>query len=110
VVQSTDWLDQNYLIGEFTMTEIVMVEKATRVRCSDEQFLEAVFSSNTYAEISEKTGQKIATTIARYSRAKANLAKEGIELPAMQRKTTVRSNKNGSLADIARRLKSHVDG
>ena len=34
------------------------------------KFLEAVYSSKTYAEISEKTGQKVASTMARYARTK----------------------------------------
>lgn len=59
--------------------------KQKRVRCSDDAFLEAVFSSKTYAEISAKTGQKIASTIARYGRTKAALAKRGVELPSMER-------------------------
>ena len=42
----------------------------TRTRCNDEKFLEAVYSSKTYAEISEKTGQKVASTMARYARTK----------------------------------------
>ena len=68
------------------MAEVTTTEKQTRVRCSDEQFLEAVFSSKTYAEIAAKTGQKIASTMARYARTKAALAKKGEELPAMQTK------------------------
>ena len=56
-------------------------QKQTRVRCSDEQFLEAVFSSKTYAEVAEKTGQKVASTMARYSRTKKALAAKGVDLP-----------------------------
>ena len=41
------------------MADVNVVEKQKRVRCSDEQFLEAVFSSKTYAEIASKTGQKV---------------------------------------------------
>ena len=80
----------------------------TRVRCSDEQFLEAVFSSNTYAEIAEKTGQKITTTMARYLRAKNDLSQKGIDLPKMQRKKSEKiTDKPSHMAEIVQRLKAH---
>ena len=89
------------------MTEVVTSEKQTRVRCSDEMFLEAVFSSKTYAEISAKTGQKIASTMARYARTKNDLAKQGIELPTMERaKPTKTVNRITNMADIVARLKA----
>ena len=37
------------------MAQVTSMDKQKRVRCSDEQFLEAVFSSRTYAEIAAKT-------------------------------------------------------
>ena len=93
------------------MAEVNMVEKKKRTRCSDEAFLEAVFSSKTYAEISAKTGQKVATTMARYSRTKAALAKKGEELPAMERAKPVKSVDNvEAMADFVRRLKAHNQG
>ena len=67
------------------MADVTTTEKQSRVRCSDEKFLEAVFSSKTYAEIAEKTGQKVATTMARFSRTKKTLAERGIDLPEMER-------------------------
>lgn len=89
------------------MAEVTNVEKQTRVRCSDEQFLEAVFSSKTYAEISAKTGQKIASTMARYARTKSDLAKQGVELPAMERAKPAKNvNRVGNMADIVARLKA----
>lgn len=79
-----------------------------RIHCSDEQFLEAVFSSSTYSEIAEKTGQKITTTMARYLRIKDALAKRNIELPKMQRKKPERSiDKESEMVEIVRRLKAH---
>jgi len=93
------------------MAEVTSVEKQTRVRCSDEQFLEAVFSSKTYAEIASKTGQKIASTMARYARTKAALSKKGVELPAMERQKPVKTVDNvEAMADIVRRLKAHTQG
>jgi len=93
------------------MAEVTSVEKQTRVRCSDEQFLEAVFSSKTYAEIASKTGQKIASTMARYARTKAALSKKGVELPAMERQKPVKTVDNvEAMADIVRRLKAHTNG
>ncbi|NBT08660.1 MAG: hypothetical protein EBS93_07065 [Chitinophagia bacterium] len=90
------------------MSDILDKVKQTRVRCSDEQFLEAVFSSKTYAEIASKTGQKVATTMARYSRTKAALAKKGEELPAMERAKPAKSVDNvEAMADVVRRLKAH---
>jgi len=87
------------------------LDKQTRVRCSDEQFLEAVFSSKTYAEIASKTGQKIASTMARYARTKSALAKKGEELPAMERAKPVKTVDNvEAMADIVRRLKAHSNG
>jgi hypothetical protein len=92
------------------MTEVVMVEKATRVRCSDEKFLEAVYSSRTYAEIASKTGQKVASTMARYARTKEALKTKGIELPTMERAKPKKTIDNvDTLAEIARRLKNHMD-
>ena len=85
-----------------------MTDKTTRVRCSDEKFLEAIFSSKTYSEIAEKTGQKITTTMARYARVKAALLKQEIELPKMERKKPVRSvDKEQNMIDIVKRLKAH---
>ena len=93
------------------MAEVTSVEKQTRVRCSDEQFLEAVFSSKTYAEIASKTGQKIASTMARYARTKAALSKKGVELPVMERQKPVKTVDNvEAMADIVRRLKAHTQG
>lgn len=89
------------------MAEVVNEIKQTRVRCSDEAFLEAVFSSNTYAEIAAKTGQKIASTMARYSRTKKALAEKGIDLPEMQRKKPTKTVDNvEAMAETVRRLKA----
>jgi hypothetical protein len=92
------------------MTEnISTVEKQKRVRCSDEQFLEAVYSSKTYAEIATKTGQKIASTMARYARTKEALKAKGIELPAMERKKPTKTTDNvEAMAEFVRRLKAHT--
>ena len=91
------------------MAEVNIVEKQTRVRCSDEQFLEAVFSSKTYAEIASKTGQKVATTMARYARTKSALAKRGEELPAMERAKPAKTVDNvEAMAEVVRRLKAHT--
>lgn len=93
------------------MSNVVSVDKQTRVRCSDEAFLEAVFSSKTYAEIAAKTGQKIATTMARYARTKAALAKKGEELPAMERAKPVKTVDNvEAMAEVVRRIKAHNNG
>jgi hypothetical protein len=93
------------------MAEVTNTEKQKRVRCSDEQFLEAVYSSKTYAEIAEKTGQKVATTAARYARTKTALAQKGIELPTMERAKPVKTIDNiEAMADIVRRLKAHNNG
>ena len=93
------------------MAEVTSVDKQKRVRCSDEQFLEAVFSSKTYAEIAAKTGQKIASTMARYARTKASLAKKGVELPSMERAKPTKTVDNvEAMADIVRRLKAHTNG
>lgn len=93
------------------MTDVNVVEKQKRVRCTDEQFLEAVFSSKTYAEIASKTGQKVATTMARYARTKAALAKRGEELPSMERAKPVKTVDNvEAMAEFVRKLKAHVNG
>ena len=90
------------------MAEVTNVEKQTRVRCSDEQVLEAVYSSKTYAEIASKTGQKVASTMARFARTKSALAKKGIELPAMERRKPTKTVDNvEAMAEIVRRLKAH---
>jgi hypothetical protein len=93
------------------MADVNVVEKQKRVRCSDEQFLEAVFSSKTYAEIASKTGQKVATTMARFARTKAALAKKGMELPAMERAKPAKTVDNvEAMAEVVRRLKAHANG
>jgi hypothetical protein len=92
------------------MSDLV-VEKQKRVRCSDEQFLEAVFTSKTYAEIATKTGQKVATTMARFARTKAALAKKGVELPSMERAKPSKTVDNvEAMAEVVRRLKAHANG
>ena len=88
-----------------------VTEKQKRIRCSDEKFLEAVYSSKTYAEIAAKTGQKVASTMARYARTKAALAKRGEELPSMERaKPTKTVDNSEAMAEFVRRLKAHANG
>lgn len=89
---------------------ITTAEKQKRVRCSDEKFLEAVYSSKTYAEIAAKTGQKIASTMARYARTKSALAKKGIELPCMERAKPVKTVDNvEAMAQVVARIKAHAN-
>jgi hypothetical protein len=89
------------------MAEVTTIEKQTRIRCSDELFLEAVFSSKTYAEIASKTGQKVASTMARYARTKKALAEKGIDLPEMERAKPVKTIDNvEAMAETVRRLKA----
>jgi len=93
------------------MAEVTTSVKQTRVRCSDEMFLEAVFSSKTYAEIAAKTGQKLNSTMSRYARTKKALAERGQILPEMERSKPVRKVDNvEAMADIVRRLKAHTNG
>ena len=93
------------------MAEITTTDKQSRVRCSDEQFLEAVFSSKTYAEIASKTGQKVASTMARYARTKTALAKKGEELPSMERAKPTKTVDNvEAMAEVVRRIKAHANG
>lgn len=93
------------------MAEVFSTEKQTRVRCSDEQFLEAVFSSKTYAEIATKTGQKITSTMARYARTKEALAKKGIDLPTMERAKPTKTVDNvEAMVAVVARLKAHNNG
>jgi len=93
------------------MAEVTNVEKQSRVRCSDESFLEAVYSSKTYAEIASKTGQKVASTMARFARTKKALAEKGIELPNMERAKPAKTVDNvEAMAEFVRRLKSHDNG
>jgi hypothetical protein len=90
------------------MAEVITATKQSRIRCSDEAFLEAVYSSNTYAEIAEKTGQKVASTMARYARSKKALEAKGIQLPEMQRKKPVKSiDSVENMVEIVGRLKAH---
>ena len=93
------------------MSNVTTVEKQKRVRCSDEAFLEAVFNSKTYAEIAAKTGQKVASTMARYARVKAALAKKGETLPTMERAKPSKTVDNvEAMAEVVRRLKAHANG
>jgi hypothetical protein len=90
------------------MTDVITETKQTRVRCSDELFLEAVYSSKTYAEIATKTGQKVPSTMARYSRTKKALATKGITLPEMERKKPAKTIDNvEAMVEVVNRLKAH---
>ena len=82
----------------------------TRTRCSDDDFLIAVYSSSTYAEVASKTGQKLSTTMARYIRTRNALQERGVELPKMQRKKPTRVNNIDKMVAKARMLKSHYNG
>ena len=57
--------------------------KNTRIRCSDTEFLEAISSSKTYEEVSNKTGQKLSTTISRYARMKKKLFEQNTPIPKL---------------------------
>jgi hypothetical protein len=81
--------------------------KMERNRCSDEKFLEAVYSSSTYAEIAEKTGQKISSTMARYAKTKKKLAEYGIELPKMKRKQIIKSDSVEQMVSKAKLLQQY---
>ena len=100
-----------YVFWRLIMSEITTTSKKTRIRCSDEKFLEAVFSSHTSAEIASKTGQKVASTMARYARTKTALAKKGIELPAMERAKPTKTIDNvEAMAQVVARLKAVANG
>lgn len=93
------------------MADVNVVEKQKRIRCSDEQFLEAVYSSRTYAEIASKTGQKVASTMARYARTKEALKAKGIDLPSMERAKPTKTVDNvEAMAEVVRRIKAHTNG
>lgn len=90
------------------MAEVIFTKKQTRIRCSDEKFLEAVYSSRTFKEISEKTGQKIASTMARYARVKKALAERDIDLPEMERSPKQSTqNHTDNIVEIVNRLRKH---
>jgi uncharacterized protein YmfQ (DUF2313 family) len=113
ISHATELVVENWLrIWRLIMAEVTTTEKQSRVRCSDEQFLEAVYSSKTYAEIASKTGQKVASTQARYARAKAALAKKGLDLPEMERAKPIKTVDNvEAMAETVRRLKAaHSNG
>jgi hypothetical protein len=99
-------------VWRLIMAEVTTIEKQTRIRCSDELFLEAVFSSKTYAEIASKTGQKVASTMARYARTKKALAEKGIDLPELERAKPVKTIDNvEAMAETVRRLRAaHNNG
>ena len=93
------------------MAEVTTVDKQSRVRCSDEQFLEAVYSSKNYAEIAAKTGQKVASTAARYARIKTALAKKGVELPSLERSRPAKTvDRDEAMVEIVNRLKQAHNG
>ena len=78
------------------------------IKQTDEKFLEAVYCSKTYAEIAEKTGQKVASTMARFSRTKKALAEKGITLPEMERKKPTKTVDNiENMVEIVQRLKAY---
>ena len=86
-----------------------METKQKRVRCSEKRFLDAIYSSKTYAEISEKTGQKIPSTIARYARLKKSFSEKGVDLPEMKKKNRSIEDMNNKddIIDAAKRLKNY---
>jgi len=90
------------------MAEVILTRKQHRVRCTDEKFLEAIFSSKTYADIAQKTGQKIGSTMTRYGKIKKLLAQKGVDIPEMQRKKSQRKvDKEAEMIAIVQRLKEH---
>ena len=108
------WYNNLYyfgLKGLVTMGKVIIAEKQKRVRCTDEKFLEAVYSSKTYSEIAAKTGQKVPSTMARYAKTKKVLAEKGIDLPVMERKKPSRTIDNvDNMVQIAQRLRAyHTD-
>ena len=87
------------------MADVVVGVKQTRVRVSKEVFLAAALSSSTYAELAEKTGQKLNTVIARYSK----FREEDSSLPEMQRPKTARKvSAQESTAEIVRRIRENA--
>ena len=93
------------------MAEAFTTDRQTRIRVSDESFLEAVFSSKNYSEIAANTGQKIASTMARFARTRTALAAKGIDLPTMERQKPTKTVDNvEAMAEIVRRLKAHANG
>ena len=76
-----------------------------RKRCTDEKFLDAVFTSTTYEEVSEKTGQTESTTAARYLRIKKVLDIKGVTLPVMKRKNQCTEDTTERLVDIVTQLR-----
>ena len=83
-----------------------MRKKQNRVRCDEEKFLKAVFSSTTYHEVAEKTGQKITSTIARYNRTKKILSEKGIEFPVLKKQAQNMTH----TVEIINRLKKYHKG
>ena len=93
------------------MGQIFFTKKQHRVRCSDEHFLKAVYASNTYKEIAEKTGQKLSSTIARYAKTKKTLADQGVFIPEMQREKSVKKIDNiDKMIKVVQRLEEHHKG
>lgn len=92
------------------MAEVITGVKQTRVRVSKEQFLAAAMSSKTYAELSEKTGQKLNTVIARYNKLKEEAAANGETLPDMERAKSQRKQASKEdTADIVRRIRANAN-
>mgnify|MGYP001172466922 FL=1 len=88
-----------------------MKKDKKRIHCSNEKFLEAVYSSKTYAEVSSKTGQRITSTMARYSRIKKKLSKKNIKLPRMERMTRITNlNDVDDIVNIINKLKAQHFG
>lgn len=93
------------------MAIVIFDKKQQRVRCSDEEFMQAIYSSKTYAEISEKTGQKLASTIARYARVKKQHQEKGLDIPSISTKVQDKDIKDlTKIVDISKRLKQYHDG
>lgn len=87
------------------MADVVLGTKQTRVRVSKEEFLKAALESTTYAELAEKTGQKVNTVIARYNK----FREEDASLPEMQRpKTARKSAVKEDTAAIVRRIRENA--
>lgn len=89
------------------MGQVLIKTKQKRVRCSDDKFLWAVKTSKTYQEISNKTGQKLQSTIARYGKIKKDLQSKGIALPALQKTKTRPQTVSSHAIKIANKLKKH---
>lgn len=85
------------------------METQKRIRCSEHDFLKAISSSETYQEVSLKTGQKLSTTISRYARLKKKFFDSEKQMPVLKNKRVSNTKELEGVRRTLNKLKDCIE-